>query len=91
MEPLRLHRRIGRNAASRTADRHGVAITGFDPAAVALPVKACGDLIAERGPIGREPVVAEGERTSHVGGTPKALAVDTGLEGIAAPTAKALR
>ena len=81
VEPLRLYCRIGCGADHGATDRHSVAITRFDSAAIALPGKARSDIVAERGAVGGKPVVGEGKRGCKIGWTRNAAAVDADLEG----------
>src|SRR5579863_9696060 len=87
MKALRLDRSIRRDTGSR---RYSEAIAAFEPRPIALALEPCGELVAERGAVGREPVVGEGERCPDISRPEILRPIDAGLEGIAASFAERL-
>ncbi len=63
VEALHLQRRV-RSHPDRS---YAVAITRFDPPAVALRIEFCGNLIAQHETVGRHPMIGESEGGGDIG------------------------
>ena len=84
-------RRIRRHADNRTRDRHGVAIAGFAARRVTLAVEFCGEIVADRDAICREPMIGESQCAGEIQRPPMRSVVDADLEAVAPPGAEISR
>jgi hypothetical protein len=65
-------------------------VAAFEPRAVALADKACGQRAAQRRAVGREPMIGEGQRAGEISGPEPADAADASLRRVVSAGAVAL-